>query len=169
VLPVGTDIIVLSPSGMGPNTSRSHLLPGMLAAVLANGRAPSKHSHSPSGGSLWRIREIVPTGVRAWIARVLPDRWALEMAARLELRAVDWSETKAFMLPSDDAGYVRLNLRGRERDGVVALKRRTHFWMRSPPGSQPSATQMVFLQFERYFACQSSDFAVPLRFTCPTW
>jgi predicted AlkP superfamily phosphohydrolase/phosphomutase len=119
-LPGGTDIIVLSPSGMGPNTSRSHLLPGMLAAVLANGRAPSNRSHSSSGSSLWRIREIVPTGLRAWIARVLPDRWALEMAARLELRAVDWSETKAFMLPNDDAGYVRLNLRGRERDGVVA-------------------------------------------------
>lgn len=49
----------------------------------------------------------------------MPDRWALELAARLELRGVNWARTKAFMVPSDDAGYVRLNLRGRERDGIV--------------------------------------------------
>jgi len=50
---------------------------------------------------------------------MLPDRWAVELAARLELRAVDWAHTRAFMLPNDDMGYVRLNLRGRERDGIV--------------------------------------------------
>jgi predicted AlkP superfamily phosphohydrolase/phosphomutase len=117
-LPAGTDVIVLSPSGMGPNTSRSHLLPGMLEAVLSDDAAQN-HRSSPAGSSLWRIRAVVPTSLRAWIAHALPDRWALELAARLELRGVDWATTKGFMTPNDDAGYVRLNLRGRERDGVV--------------------------------------------------
>jgi predicted AlkP superfamily phosphohydrolase/phosphomutase len=38
---------------------------------------------------------------------------------RLSSLGVDWSETPAFMLPSDHFGQVRLNLRGRERDGIV--------------------------------------------------
>jgi predicted AlkP superfamily phosphohydrolase/phosphomutase len=41
------------------------------------------------------------------------------MSARLELSGGDWSRTRAFPLPSDGTGYVRLNLRGREREGVV--------------------------------------------------
>jgi predicted AlkP superfamily phosphohydrolase/phosphomutase len=51
---------------------------------------------------------------------MIPDRLALEIAARLELRNMPWQRTKAFVLPNDDAGYLRLNLRGRERDGIVA-------------------------------------------------
>lgn len=118
-LPNDTDVIVLSPSGMGPNTSRSHLLPGMLDAVLANSRSAPQQRRAPAGSSLWRIRAVVPAGLRAWIARTLPDRWALDLTACLELRDVDWARTKGFMIPNDDVGYVRLNLRGRERDGIV--------------------------------------------------
>ena len=32
---------------------------------------------------------------------------------------MDWSQTAAFCHPADNQGYVRLNLRGRERDGIV--------------------------------------------------
>ena len=116
-LPNDTDVIVLSPTGMGPNTSRSHLLPAMLDAVLAD--AAAEHRQSPAGSSLWQIRSAIPANVRSWIAHALPDRWAVELAARLELRNVDWSTTRGFMIPNDDAGYIRLNLRHRERDGIV--------------------------------------------------
>jgi len=46
----------------------------------------------------------------------------MDLTARLEMRGVDWSTTKAFMVPSGDCGYIRLNLRGRERDGIVDAK-----------------------------------------------
>jgi len=121
-LPAEADVLVVSPSGMGPNTSRSHLLPGMLEAVLAGTRLDSADRHAPAGSSLWRIRAMMPTGVRSLIASALPDRWALELAARLELRGMNWARTQAFMMPNDDAGYVRLNMRGRERDGIVEPK-----------------------------------------------
>ena len=119
VLPADADILVVSPSGMGPNTSRSHLLPGMLEAVMAGNSQDQTERGTPAGSSLWHIRAVMPTSLRALIANALPDRWALELAARLELRGVDWTSTQAFMMPNDDAGYVRLNLRGRERDGIV--------------------------------------------------
>lgn len=119
-LPEGADVIVMSPTGMGPNNSRSHLLPAMLDAVLTDEQHALRHS--AGGSSLWRIRAAVPTGVRAWIARMIPDRLALELAARLELRGVRWDRTQAFMVPNDDAGFLRLNIRGRERDGIVEPK-----------------------------------------------
>jgi len=121
-LPEGTDVIVMSPTGMGSNNSRSHLLPAMLNAVLTDRDPHKPRHHAAPGSSLWQIRAAVPTSVRAWIAQMIPDRLALELAARLELRGVQWDRTKAFVMPNDDAGYLRLNLRGRERDGIVEPK-----------------------------------------------
>ncbi|MDQ5820773.1 MAG: hypothetical protein M3540_04965, partial [Actinomycetota bacterium] len=42
-----------------------------------------------------------------------------EVMSRTSVAGVDWSKTKAFVLPSDHHGQIRLNLRGRERDGIV--------------------------------------------------
>jgi len=121
-LPEGTDVIITSPTGMGPNNSRSHLLPAMLDAVMTNRGLRARRTKAAPGSSLWRVRAAVPASVRAWIAGMIPDRLALELAARLELRGVQWDRTKAFTMPNDDAGYLRLNLRGRERDGIVEPK-----------------------------------------------
>ena len=121
-LPAETDLIIMSPTGIGPNNSRAHLFPAMLDAVLTDRDPRKPRYHAAPGSSLWRIRSAVPTSVRAWIAQMIPDRLALELAARLELRGVQWDLTKAFTMPSDDAGYLRLNLRGRERDGIVEPK-----------------------------------------------
>ena len=115
-LPDGADVIVVSPLGMAENSSRSDLLPGMLDAVLAGGPRAGLNG---DGGSIWRLRSRVPTGLRARIAQALPDSVALELTARLDLRGVDWSRTRAFPLAGDHHGHVRLNLRGRERDGIV--------------------------------------------------
>jgi predicted AlkP superfamily phosphohydrolase/phosphomutase len=120
-LPSGTDIIVLSPSGMGPSATRTHLLPGMLQAVLSE-KGFKSNGTKAAGNSLWRLRAALPTGLRAWVARVLPDHMTLALTARLEMRGVDWTKTRAFMVPSGDCGYVRLNLTGRERDGIVSLQ-----------------------------------------------
>jgi predicted AlkP superfamily phosphohydrolase/phosphomutase len=46
----------------------------------------------------------------------------MQLTARLEMRGMDWTQTRAFMVPSGDCGYLRLNLSGRERDGIVNAK-----------------------------------------------
>lgn len=117
-IPKDSDIVLVSPTGMGPNASRTHLLPGMLQAVL-DGEPHAGARGARAGGTLWRLRAIVPTDLRAWVARVLPDSLTLELTARLEMRNMHWVRTRAFMPPSGDCGYVRLNLRGREREGIV--------------------------------------------------
>src|SRR5256885_8916367 len=35
------------------------------------------------------------------------------------LPAYDWARTRAFSLPTDQHGWIRINLRGRERAGIV--------------------------------------------------
>jgi predicted AlkP superfamily phosphohydrolase/phosphomutase len=113
---VGDDatLLVMCPIGMGPNVSRSDLLPGMVEAVLRNG-APAAET-KPSG--VWRLRGAVPTGLRAGIARVLPDRVALRLASGMATPS-SWAETAAFTPPAEPIGAVQLNVRGRERDGCV--------------------------------------------------
>jgi predicted AlkP superfamily phosphohydrolase/phosphomutase len=42
------------------------------------------------------------------------------LRAEMPLAHVDWQRTRAFALPSDMTAYVRINLRGREPEGIVA-------------------------------------------------
>jgi predicted AlkP superfamily phosphohydrolase/phosphomutase len=113
-LPDGTDVIVFSPLGMTANRSRTDLLPGMLTRILAGGE------HQDGAGSLiWQLRRMAPAELRAALARPLPGPVVRGLTERLFLRGVDWSRTRAFALPGDCNGFIRLNLRGRERDGIV--------------------------------------------------
>ena len=130
-LPDDCDVIACSVLGMDVNTSRADLLPGILAAVLAGEKSsrgsfvrddrtkePRNAVDSDSGG-MWRLRGLVSGRARAAVAAAMPDRLALELTARLELRGVDWSSTRAFAHPADNQGYISLNRAGRERDGIV--------------------------------------------------
>lgn len=117
-LPPEADLLVLSPVGMDVNTSRADLLPEMLRAIL-DPADPDAAGGSGLAGSIWKLRAALPTGLRAKVAGALPEATALELTARLELRGVDWSTTRAFAHPAENQGYIRLNLRGRERDGIV--------------------------------------------------
>jgi predicted AlkP superfamily phosphohydrolase/phosphomutase len=115
-LPNDADVIACSVLGMDVNTSRADMLPGMLAAVLGGGASDGADSDS---GGMWRLRAALSGRVRGAMAAAMPDRLALELTARLELRGVDWGATRAFAHPADNQGYVGLNLKGRERDGIV--------------------------------------------------
>jgi predicted AlkP superfamily phosphohydrolase/phosphomutase len=113
-LPEGTDVIATSAVGMDVNTSRADLLPAMLSRVLAGG----PHEDGDAG-SIWRLRAAVPARARRAVAASLPDRLALDLTSRLELRGVDLARVPAFAHPADNQGYIRLNRAGRERNGVV--------------------------------------------------
>lgn len=118
----GADLVVTAPMGMGENMSRVDLLPGMLEAILGgNGKATRRRSQSRAERFLWGLRASIPTGVRARVATALHGPLARELTMRLSSFGVDWSRTPAFMLPSDHFGQIRLNVQGREREGIVPL------------------------------------------------
>jgi predicted AlkP superfamily phosphohydrolase/phosphomutase len=118
-LPNDSDVIAFSPTGMGPNTSRGDFLPDMLDLVLrGGGRQPQ--SGKAHRSSIWSLRSRIPASWRSSIARALPDGVVADLTTRLYARA-DWSRTRAIAIPGENKGYVRLNLRGRERQGIVDL------------------------------------------------
>lgn len=117
-LPPDADVMVISPVGMEVNTSRADMLPEMLQAILS-GRRATEPERASSSGAIWKLRAALPSGTRAKVAGALPERVALDLTARLELRGMDWSTTTAFAHPAENQGYIRLNLKGRERDGIV--------------------------------------------------
>lgn len=143
----GADVVSCAPMGMGPNMSRVDLLPGMLDAVLSgNGGA---HEHSRTERFLWSLRARVPLRVRASVASALHTSVTRELTMRLSSLGVDWSETPIFMLPSDHFAQLRLNISGRERDGILTRAeadelvdrvREGLLTFREPDGTQTVAT-----------------------------
>jgi predicted AlkP superfamily phosphohydrolase/phosphomutase len=114
-------VLVTSVDGLGPNHSGWHLLPQSLTrlgftATPGNSNSPDKLSR---GGLLKRLRDAVPSQVRSAISSRLPWRLRDTLVARVATAHIDWSRTTAFTLPTDLEGCIRINLRGREPQGVV--------------------------------------------------
>jgi hypothetical protein len=116
VLPAGSEAIVFSGLGMGPNTTRSDLLPEMVRRVLSG--ADRRDDDRPAD-AIWRLRARIPRVFRRAFNRTVPGVLVREAVARAHTRGLDWRRTQAFALPGDHFGYVRFNLRGREREGIV--------------------------------------------------
>ena len=114
-----TTVVVCSLHGMGANTSRTHLLGEMLDRILTGEeREPDATAAKP--GLLERLRQAVPIEWRS----ALKERLPMGIQDRLSMfwrgdDTTDWSRTPAFCLFSDLEGMIQINLKGRERDGVV--------------------------------------------------
>ncbi|MEO8325720.1 MAG: alkaline phosphatase family protein, partial [Nitrospirota bacterium] len=116
MLPANADLLVFWAKGMGPETCRADLLPEMLERILN----PGSIVRTSSGNDiLTRLRAMVPTSLRSQVADALPDSLSLQLTARLGTIGKDWQTVRAFTLPSDGPGLVRLNIRGRERNGII--------------------------------------------------
>ena len=111
----GADVIVTSAVGMDVNTSRADLLPGMLAAVLAGGPVDRRTAPGRSGACARRC----PRGLRGASPARSPTARRSRSPPGSSSAGSTGRPTRAFAHPADNQGYVRLNLRGRERDGIV--------------------------------------------------
>lgn len=119
------DIVVFSLSGMGPNHSGWHLLPEVLTRLGMGPEVagPVKNA-SPlrrwGPHALRRLDSMVPA---AWIEAVkglVPDRLWDRWTRRLLYGGAGWQDSRAFWLPNDYSGAIRINLQGREPQGKVA-------------------------------------------------
>ena len=119
-------VYVVSTDGVGPNHAGWHLLPevlrrlGYLAEPSAD-PAPDGRRAKRSFDPVRLLRDALPRDFRKALARrLLPDAVRHRLARRVDTAAIDWSRTRAFCLPTDLEGYIRINLRGREPQGIVA-------------------------------------------------
>ena len=126
----GSTIIIFSNTGMGPNYSGSHLLPEILD------RLEMKVKDSESGLSANLLGNLLPAGrwgsytikslenlisvgviekIKQFIPEEIWDTWT----RRLLALGNNWKVSRAFCLPNDFAGAIRINLKGREPHGLV--------------------------------------------------
>ena len=86
---------------MGPNTTRSDMLPDMVARVLgpeASDRARQGEGRS-AGGAVWRFRSAMPPTLRRAANRALPRPLLMEILARLYTRGIDWDQPEPWSCP----------------------------------------------------------------------
>ena len=114
------NVFVLSLYGIQDQYPTSTLIESFLERlgyhVPGGGRGDGGGSRSRA---LDLARAIVPEAVRRRISRRLPATAQEELLARKLKHGTDWSRTTAFAIPSLYTSFVRVNLAGREPNGIV--------------------------------------------------
>lgn len=135
VIPDAT-LLIFSLDGMGPNYSGKHLLPEVLKRMGIMGKPQQKTQPRLFSSTLKKLDHLIPA--RRWgldsvkkVERVVPTN-LIEIAknmvpedfwdywtSRFLYANNDWRFSKAFCVPNEFHGTIRINLRGREPNGVV--------------------------------------------------
>ena len=120
-LPDGCRTFVVTPHGMEATYVRDP-----SEVLLEDGGWLTRRSGVSGGGSVrkqavrtvWQLgRRVTPVRLRV-AAQSRLNRHGIR--AEMPLAHVDWQQTRAFALPSDMTAYLRVNLRGREPEGIVS-------------------------------------------------
>ncbi len=120
-----TTVIIFSLHGMSENRTQMHFLPQIMDRINIafsheDKTYPDNHQNSLTSKGLMRtLRENLPTNIQYLIADNTPDSVRDWVVNRQFIGALDWSKTRGFVMPSGSEGYIRLNLKGRERDGCL--------------------------------------------------
>ncbi len=112
--PSGSRIAVFALHGMGPNPGWNDRFSDILALLHGN-RAKSR----PDGRLRGHLRRAIRSPVATRATRLLPRMVHRQLGRFWSARMFDWKRTRFFDLPTDLAGHVRINLRGREPEGIV--------------------------------------------------
>lgn len=118
-------VVVISGDSVGPNNAGWQLLPEVLERLgyLATPQAQQDGDGSPPSARKFdpvkALRDLLPKDFRKSLARKLPTKLRDKLAQRVDTADIDWTRTRAFWLPTDLEGCIRVNLKGREPQGTV--------------------------------------------------
>lgn len=122
-LPDDATAVVFSPDSISPTYGGWHLLPGVLRGLgYLSEPSPADDEGgegSSSPGLVRRVRDLLPKDFRKSLARRLPTAIRDRLARKVDSAFIDWERTRAFCLPTDLEGCIRINLEGREPMGIV--------------------------------------------------
>jgi predicted AlkP superfamily phosphohydrolase/phosphomutase len=107
-------VIAFAVHGMGPNPGWSDLLPDILARMDEH-----RSGAVPRRGMLYAMKQRIPFHWVRPVLNRLPPAVNHRLVSLWSRNMFDWSTTRFFPVPMDEAGYIRINLRGRERSGIV--------------------------------------------------
>jgi len=133
----GAAVVVFSVHGMMTDHNQAHLVRPVIDRL--NGLFVEQRcglpAVRPGAGALVRhLRRVVPPGVQHAVGSAVSDRvrqWVVEQEI---IGGLDWSRTPGFALRTDIRTELRLNLRGRESQGMLdpggALEKEYATWVR---------------------------------------
>ena len=110
---------------MAPNHAGCHLLPEVLARLgyFASAETAPPQTNAPEVrrrlDPVRVLRDLLPKDFRKALARQLPTALRDKLAQRVDTATFDWARTRAYCLPTDLEGCIRINLKGREPAGTV--------------------------------------------------
>jgi predicted AlkP superfamily phosphohydrolase/phosphomutase len=123
------DVLVFSGSGLGPNYSGWHLLPEVLdkigvgppQAVKSRNRASAMLPMQRWGASkIRKVEDTLSLNVIEFLKKYVPAPLWDKATRRLLHAGSHWQQSRAFAIPNDYSGAIRINLKGREPHGLVA-------------------------------------------------
>lgn len=115
-LPSNANVFVISSVGLADHYPTGDLLTAFFRKL--GYESPAK-SNQVSFAPMALARRIVPESWRAALSRRLARETRERLLAQQFRGSTDWQKTTAVALPSYYTGFVRINLRGREPQGIV--------------------------------------------------
>lgn len=121
-MPPETAVLVVSGDGVRPNRCGWYLLPEVLDKLgysCPPGGSEGSGMPVPPPSLIGRVKGMVPASARRKIADALPWWLRDKIGAQEQAGRLDWSRSRAFTLPTDLEGCIRINLKDREPLGIV--------------------------------------------------
>jgi len=125
--PQTTSVMVFSVHGMMPDNNQSGLVTRVIKRInekfMADRFGMKPKSALGAGatpfarGLVNGIRECVPDAVQLAVAKAAPDAFRAWVVEQEIIGGIDWARTPAFALRTDIRSEIRLNLKGREKNG----------------------------------------------------
>lgn len=117
-VPPEATTMVFAVHGMGKNPGWADRCGEILARIQNADSTPSRKT-----GLLYRLKKALPWQVIRQVTTRLPQAVQHRLVSLWSASMCDWETTRLFPLPMDHAGYLRVNLRGREPRGIVSSGR----------------------------------------------
>lgn len=122
-----TTVVLFSLHGMGPNRSQEHFVRPVMDRInvrftnrsLASEARAAATPTWKQNGLVRRLRESIPAGLQLAAARAVPVGVRDWIVDREATGGIDWASTPGIALRSDLHSFIRLNVAGRERDGIL--------------------------------------------------
>jgi predicted AlkP superfamily phosphohydrolase/phosphomutase len=117
-----THVVLFTLNGMAANRAQNHFLPQLLDRLnrlYVTGKAQAGVSRQRSG-LVAKLRDSIPPNLQYTAVKLLGENVQDWVVNRELTGSLDWSRTPAFMVASGGEGLVRLNLKNRERYGMLA-------------------------------------------------
>ena len=158
-LPEDAALFIVSGDGACPNRCAWYLLPAALEALGYTCPVRAEAGGGPQRSLVSRMKGWVSPQMRRHIANCLPWWLRDQLGAREQAANIDWSKSRAFTLPTDLEGCIRINVKGREPQGIVEPGReyqdlcaeiRERLMEMTNPDSGAPAVRRVWLRNEVY-------------------